>query len=43
MLAVPAAIADKVVRRLTDAGAPSHAVIGQFAPRAPGGPSLTLG
>jgi selenide,water dikinase len=42
MLAVPASIADKVVRRLKDAGAPCHACIGQFAPRAAGGPSVTL-
>ncbi|HEX6810954.1 MAG TPA: selenide, water dikinase SelD [Planctomycetota bacterium] len=42
MLAVPDAIADKVVRRLADAGTPSHACIGTFAPRARGGPALTL-
>jgi selenide,water dikinase len=42
MLAVPASIADKVVRRLKDAGVTCHACIGQFAPRAAGGPSVTL-
>jgi selenide,water dikinase len=42
MLAVPEALADVVVPRLRDAGAPSHAVIGRFVPRAPGAPALTL-
>jgi selenide, water dikinase len=42
MLAVPEAIAGKVVQRLRDAGAPSHAVIGRFAPRANGAPVLSL-
>jgi selenide,water dikinase len=43
MLAVPEAIADKVVRRLADAGAPSHARIGAFVRRAADGPAVTLG
>ena len=42
MLAVPAAIADRVVQRLRDAGAPSHAVIGRFVPRAADGKVVTL-
>lgn len=42
MLAVPEAIAAKVVQRLRDAGAPSHAVIGSFVPRGDGGPFVRL-
>jgi selenide,water dikinase len=42
LLAVPEAIVATVVRRLRDAGAPSHAVIGQFVAPAPGGPLLHL-
>lgn len=42
MLAVPEAIAGKVVQRLRDAGAPSHALIGRFVAATSGGPVLTL-
>ncbi len=42
MLAVPEAIADEVVQRLRDAGAPSHAVIGRFAAREPDAMALAL-
>ncbi len=42
LLAVAEADAARVVQRLRDAGAPSHAVIGQFLRRTPGAPGLTL-
>lgn len=42
LLAVPEALAGKVVQRLRDAGAPSHAVIGRFVAAALGAPVLTL-
>jgi selenide,water dikinase len=42
MLAVPEAIAGKVVQRLRDAGAPSHAVVGTFGERRADAPALTL-
>ncbi|MCA8963824.1 MAG: selenide, water dikinase SelD [Planctomycetes bacterium] len=42
LLAVAAADADVAVRRLCDAGAPSHAVIGAFVARGGGEPVLTL-
>lgn len=42
LLAVPEAIAGKVVQRLRDAGTPSHAVIGRFVAGAANAPVLTL-
>jgi selenide,water dikinase len=42
LLAVPEAIAGKVVQRLRDAGSPSHALIGRFVAAAPGAPVLTI-
>ncbi len=42
LLAVAEAQADKVVQRLREAGAPSHALIGRFAAAVAGGPVLTL-
>ena len=42
LLAVPEAIAGKVVQRLRDAGAPSHAVVGRFAARGADEPFVTL-
>jgi selenide,water dikinase len=42
LLAVAEAHADKVVQRLRDAGAPSHALIGRFVAAEPGGPVLRL-
>lgn len=42
LLAVPEAIVGKVVQRLRDAGAPSHARIGTFVAAAPGAPLLTI-
>jgi selenide,water dikinase len=42
LLAVPEVVADKVVQRLRDAGAPSHALVGRFVPRAPDQPTLAL-
>ncbi len=43
LLAVPEAIVGKVVQRLRDVGAPSHAVIGRFGDRRPDAPALTIG
>lgn len=42
LLAVPESIAGKVVQRLRDAGAPSHAIVGRFVASAPGAPVLTI-
>ena len=42
LLAVPAAQADLVVRRLRDAGAPSHALVGHFGVRHGDAPPLSL-
>lgn len=42
LLAVPESLAAKVVQRVRDAGAPSHAVVGRFVRRAPDGPFVTL-
>ena len=42
LLAVPESIAGKVVQRLRDAGAPSHAIIGRFLAAAPGAPVLSI-
>ena len=42
LLAVPAAAVAKVVQRLRDAGAPSHAAVGQFVPRPADAPWLRL-
>ena len=42
LLAVAEAQADAVVRRLRDAGAPSHAIVGRFVPRAPDALPLQL-
>ncbi len=42
LLAVPEAIAGKVVQRLRDAGAPSHALVGRFVAKTAGGPVLRL-
>jgi selenide,water dikinase len=42
LLAVPAALAAKVVQRLRDAGAPSHAVVGDFHRVAAGEPPIVL-
>lgn len=43
LLAVPEAIAAKAVQRLRDAGAPSHALVARFVPRAAGSPAIRLG
>ncbi len=42
MLAVPEAIAAKVVQRLRDAGAPSHAIVGRFVATKPNASVLTI-
>lgn len=42
LLAVPEAVAGRVVQRLRDAGAPCHALIGHFVPRAAEAPVLVL-
>lgn len=42
LLAVPEASVGKVVQRVRDAGAPSHAVIGRFVAATPGAPVLTI-
>jgi selenide,water dikinase len=42
LVAVPEAAVAAVVRRLRDAGAPSQAVVGRFAPRLAGEPQLTI-
>ena len=42
LLAVPGEIADAVLRRLRDAGAPCHAVVGHFDTRAADAPFVTL-
>ncbi|MFY9343578.1 MAG: selenide, water dikinase SelD, partial [Planctomycetota bacterium] len=43
LLAVPEGLADKVVQRLRDAGAPSHARIGRFVAARAGEPVLRIG
>ena len=42
LLAVPEAIAAKVVQRLRDAGAPSHAIVGRFVASKPTASVLTI-
>jgi len=42
LLAVAESSVDRAVRRLRDAGAPAHAVVGVFHELAPGAPGLTL-
>lgn len=42
LLAVPEAIADRVVRRLDDAGAPSRAMVGRFVARGNDAPLLEI-
>lgn len=40
LLAVPEAVAAVAQRRVRDAGAPAHAIVGRFVPRAAGAPAL---
>lgn len=42
LLAVPEALAAKVVQRVRDAGAASHAIVGRFVPRAASDPWIAL-